>query len=118
MREETEDALDVTALDVYGLSEIAGPGDTTSLRYEECECGRTTVRMDNVTGRTGDLLITRGVNVYPHRSRWRWSTWTRLRPTTASTCAARGTWTGWRSPPGATSPTTAPTVRIVHPPTE
>ena len=123
MREEIERALGVTAVDVYGLSEIIGPGvsieceeaqeglhvwedhfypevvdpqtgeplpegeegelvlttltkkalpvlryrtgDITSLTYEECECGRTAVRMDNVTGRTDDLLIVRGVNVYP-----------------------------------------------------
>jgi phenylacetate-CoA ligase len=125
MREEIEDALDVTAIDVYGLSEIIGPGvsmecahaqdglhiwedhfypeivdpdtgeqlppgeegelvlttltkealpvlryrtgDVTSLTYEECDCGRTCVRMDNVTGRTDDLLIVRGINVYPSR---------------------------------------------------
>ncbi|WP_440990018.1 phenylacetate--CoA ligase PaaK [Haloarchaeobius baliensis] len=123
MREEIEEALDVTAVDVYGLSEIIGPGvsieceeaqeglhlwedhfypeivdpqtgevldegeegelvitsltkqafpmiryrtgDMTRLNYEECECGRTIVRMDNVTGRADDLLIVRGVNVYP-----------------------------------------------------
>lgn len=123
MREEIEEALDVTAVDVYGLSEIIGPGvsieceevqdglhvwedhfypevvdpqtgeplpegeegelvittltkdalpvlryrtgDMTSLTYEECDCGRTVVRMDNVTGRTDDLIIVRGVNVYP-----------------------------------------------------
>ena len=123
MREEIEAALDVTAVDVYGLSEIIGPGvsieceeaqeglhvwedhfypevvdpetgeplpegergelvlttltkealpvlryrtgDMTRLHYEECECGRTAVRMDNVTGRADDLLIVRGVNVYP-----------------------------------------------------
>ncbi|WP_132058420.1 phenylacetate--CoA ligase PaaK [Halorussus amylolyticus] len=123
MREEIEAALDVTAVDVYGLSEIIGPGvsieceeaqdglhvwedhfypevvdpqtgeplpegeegelvlttltkdalpvlryrtgDMTSLTYETCECGRTAVRMDNVTGRADDLLIVRGVNVYP-----------------------------------------------------
>jgi len=123
MREEIEAALDVTAIDVYGLSEIVGPGvsiecahaqdglhiwedyfypevidpetgevlpegeegelvlttlskhalpvlryrtgDMTSLNYEQCDCGRTAVRMDNVTGRTDDLLIVRGVNVYP-----------------------------------------------------
>jgi len=123
MREEIEEALDVTAVDVYGLSEIIGPGvaiecehaqdglhlwedhfypeivdpetgeplpegeegelvltsltkealpvlryrtgDMTSLTYEECDCGRTIVRMDNVTGRADDLLIVRGVNVYP-----------------------------------------------------
>ncbi|WP_135825879.1 phenylacetate--CoA ligase PaaK [Halorussus ruber] len=123
MREEIEEALDVTAVDIYGLSEIIGPGvsieceeaqnglhlwedhfypevvdpqtgeplpegeegelvitsltkqalpvfryrtgDMTSLHYEECDCGRTVVRMDNVTGRTDDLIIVRGVNVYP-----------------------------------------------------
>ncbi|UPW00284.1 phenylacetate--CoA ligase [Halorussus gelatinilyticus] len=123
MRDEIEQALDVTAVDVYGLSEIIGPGvsieceevqnglhvwedhfypevvdprtgdplpegeegelvltsltkealpvlryrtgDMTSLTYEECDCGRTVVRMDNVTGRTDDLIIVRGVNVYP-----------------------------------------------------
>ena len=123
MREEIEEALGVTALDIYGLSEIIGPGvsmecaeaqdglhiwedhflpevvdpetgeplpegeegelvltsltkqalpvlryrtgDMTSLTYDECDCGRTVVRMDNVTGRSDDLLIVRGVNVYP-----------------------------------------------------
>ena len=123
MREEIEEALGVTAVDVYGLSEIIGPGvsiecadaqdglhiwedhfypevvdpttgevlpegeegelvlttlskqalpvlryrtgDMTTLNYETCECGRTCVRMGNVTGRADDLLIVRGVNVYP-----------------------------------------------------
>ncbi|SFL65882.1 phenylacetate-CoA ligase [Halogranum rubrum] len=123
MREEIEEALGVTAVDVYGLSEIIGPGvsiecadaqdglhiwedhfypevvdpttgevlpegeegelvlttlskqalpvlryrtgDMTTLNYETCECGRTAVRMGNVTGRADDLLIVRGVNVYP-----------------------------------------------------
>jgi phenylacetate-CoA ligase len=122
MREEIEDALNVTAIDIYGLSEIIGPGvsvecaevqdglhiwedhfypeivdpatgeplppgeegelvltsltkealpvfryrtgDITTLYEEECDCGRTAVRMGNVTGRTDDLLIVRGVNVY------------------------------------------------------
>ena len=40
-------------------------GDLTTLSYDECECGRTMVRMDNVTGRSDDLLIVRGVNLYP-----------------------------------------------------
>ncbi|MFC4248370.1 phenylacetate--CoA ligase PaaK [Natribaculum luteum] len=123
MREEIEERLDVNGIDIYGLSEIVGPGvsnecheaqdglhlwedrfypevvdpetgeplpegeegelvlttlskealpvlryrtgDLTTLNYEECECGRTMVRMDNVTGRADDLLIVRGVNLYP-----------------------------------------------------
>ncbi|WP_306057551.1 phenylacetate--CoA ligase PaaK [Natronococcus wangiae] len=123
MREEIEDRLGVTGIDIYGLSEIIGPGvsnecheaqdglhvwedhfypevvdpktgeplpegeegelvlttltkealpvlryrtgDLTSLTYDECTCGRTMVRMDNVTGRADDLLIVRGVNLYP-----------------------------------------------------
>jgi len=40
-------------------------GDLTTLDYDACECGRTMVRMANVTGRTDDLLIVRGVNLYP-----------------------------------------------------
>jgi len=123
MREEIEERLDVTGIDIYGLSEIVGPGvsnecheaqnglhiwedhfypevidpqtgehveegeegelvlttltkealpvlryrtgDLTTLSSDECECGRTMVRMDNVTGRADDLLIVRGVNLYP-----------------------------------------------------
>mgnify|MGYP006287091625 CR=1 FL=1 len=40
-------------------------GDLTTLNYDECECGRTMVRMDNITGRADDLLVVRGVNLYP-----------------------------------------------------
>ncbi|MHB8990967.1 MAG: phenylacetate--CoA ligase family protein [Chloroflexota bacterium] len=122
MREEIEAELGITALDVYGLSEIIGPGvaqecphkrglhifedhflpevvdpetgeplpdghrgelvfttltkealpvlryrtrDITSLHRESCPCGRTLVRMDKVTGRTDDMLIVRGINVFP-----------------------------------------------------
>jgi phenylacetate-CoA ligase len=123
MREEIEQRLDANGIDLYGLSEIVGPGvsiecveaknglhvwedrflpevidpatgepvedgeegelvlttlskealpvlryrtgDLTTLYYDECECGRTMVRMDNVTGRTDDLIIVRGVNLYP-----------------------------------------------------
>ncbi|WP_284012184.1 phenylacetate--CoA ligase PaaK [Halobaculum litoreum] len=123
MRAEIEDRLGVTAVDIYGLSEIIGPGvsnecvaaqdglhiwedhfhpevvdpgtgeplpegeegelvlttltkeavpvlryrtgDLTTLTTERCECGRTMVRMDNVTGRADDLIIVRGVNLYP-----------------------------------------------------
>jgi phenylacetate-CoA ligase len=123
MRRELEEKFDIKAMDIYGLSEIIGPGvasechqaqnglhiwedhffcevidpDTTEplppgeagelvlstlskealpmLRYrtrditrlieEPCACGRTHRRMLRVTGRSDDMLIVRGVNVYP-----------------------------------------------------
>ena len=122
MRHEIEEKLGLKALDIYGLTEIIGPGvafecseqsgmhinedhfiaetidpDTGEvlpegtqgeivftciskeafplLRYrtrdicylmrEKCACGRTTVRMSRVFGRTDDMLIIRGVNVFP-----------------------------------------------------
>ncbi len=40
-------------------------GDITTLNPEPCICGRTTVRMARVSGRTDDMLIIRGVNVFP-----------------------------------------------------
>jgi phenylacetate-CoA ligase len=40
-------------------------GDITSLNPEPCECGRTLTRMALIKGRTDDMLIIRGVNVYP-----------------------------------------------------
>jgi phenylacetate-CoA ligase len=123
MREEIEDRLNIMALDIYGLSEVIGPGvsiectegrrglhvfedhfivevinpvtgetvpngepgelvfttltkeafpliryrtrDLSRLMREPCRCGRTHVRMDRVTGRSDDMLIIRGVNVFP-----------------------------------------------------
>ena len=123
MRHEVENKLGLKAIDVYGLSEIIGPGvsiecreaqnglhlfedhfipeiidpetgdvlpygetgelvitsltkeafpviryrtrDITSLNAEPCICGRTHVRMNKVSGRTDDMLIIRGVNVFP-----------------------------------------------------
>jgi phenylacetate-CoA ligase len=40
-------------------------GDITSLSSEPCSCGRTLVRMAPIAGRSDDMLIIRGVNVYP-----------------------------------------------------
>lgn len=122
MRKEIEELLKITAMDIYGLSEIMGPGvsvdcpckrglhiqedhfipeiinpeteeilppgtngelvfttvtkeglpliryrthDISSLNYEKCDCGRTLVRMSKVTGRSDDMLIIRGVNIFP-----------------------------------------------------
>ncbi len=39
--------------------------DITRLMYDPCKCGRTTVRMENLSGRSDDMLIIRGVNVFP-----------------------------------------------------
>ena len=39
--------------------------DITRLIYEPCKCGRTTVRMENLDGRSDDMLKIRGVNVFP-----------------------------------------------------
>ena len=123
MRADLEERLGLKAIDVYGLSEILGPGvacecaamqsglhgwedhflfetidpetmqpvpngepgelvittltkealpmiryrtrDITRLNHEPCACGRTHVRIMRVTGRNDDMMIIRGVNVYP-----------------------------------------------------
>ncbi len=122
MRHQIEEKLGLKAYDIYGLSEIMGPGvsyeceyqcglhvcednfipeiidsetgevlpegsqgelvfttitkegfpliryrtrDICSLNYEPCRCGRTHVRMNKPQGRTDDMLIIRGVNVFP-----------------------------------------------------
>ncbi len=122
MRQEIEKAYGIKAYDIYGLSEIIGPGvgcecsqrqglhineehyiaeiidpetgaaldygqtgelvltsiakeampllryrtkDITTLYRERCGCGSLNVRMDRVTGRSDDMLIIKGVNVFP-----------------------------------------------------
>ena len=123
MRARIEELLGLRALDIYGLSEVIGPGvaaecleaaeglhvnedhflvealdaetgdpvpdgapgelvfstvtrealpllryrtgDIASLRHGTCECGRTLVKMSKVAGRRDDMLVLRGVNVYP-----------------------------------------------------
>lgn len=122
MRKQIEERLGIEAHDIYGLSEIMGPGvatdchyhrglhifedhffpeivdpktlepvpdgetgelvittltkegipliryrtkDLTSITHDKCECGRTTARISRFTGRSDDMLIIRGVNVFP-----------------------------------------------------
>ncbi len=123
MRRQIEEKLGMAAVNIYGLSEVIGPGvanecveerngshvfedhflvevvdpqtgeplpygregelvfttltkealpvvryrtgDVASLNPEPCRCGRTFVRMSRVLGRTDDMLVVRGVNVYP-----------------------------------------------------
>ena len=39
--------------------------DISSLNYAPCDCGRTTVRLSKITGRSDDMMVIRGVNVFP-----------------------------------------------------
>jgi phenylacetate-CoA ligase len=123
MRAQLEEEFNIKAIDIYGLSEVMGPGvsiecyeaqdglhiaedhffaevidpetgevlpygqegelvftsltkeafpviryrtgDIASLNSEKCKCGRTTLRMSRIKGRVDDMLIIRGVNVFP-----------------------------------------------------
>ena len=122
MRTQIENRLHIKAFDIYGLTEMMGPGvasdceyhaglhvwedhflpeiidpatgkhlpegeqgelvmttltkeglpliryrtrDLTSLKYDKCECGRTMARIQRFKGRTDDMLIIKGVNVFP-----------------------------------------------------
>jgi phenylacetate-CoA ligase len=122
MRQEIQSKLGILAIDIYGLSEVIGPGvatecehqcglhvfedhfipeiidpdtlnvlpygelgelvfttvtkealpmlryrtrDLTRLHTDTCKCGRTIIRMEKCLGRSDDMLIIRGVNVFP-----------------------------------------------------
>ncbi len=122
MRNEIEERMGISAVDIYGLTELGGPGmayecqakdglhinedhflaeiinpvtlepvapgergelvltalqrrampllryrtkDITSLRRDKCSCGSTLIKMDRITGRSDDMLIINGVNVFP-----------------------------------------------------
>jgi len=122
MRKEIESTWNMTATDIYGLSEITGPGvaqdckhqaglhvawdlfypevidphtgqpvkdgemgelvittltkkgipliryrtrDIVSINHERCKCGRTSPRISKIQGRTDDMIIVRGINVFP-----------------------------------------------------
>ena len=122
MRKQIEKKLNINAFDIYGLSEVMGPGvacdcihhkglhvwedhflpeiidtptmspakagetgelvfttltkqalpliryrtkDLTSISYDKCDCGRTMARLSRFKGRVDDMLIIRGVNVFP-----------------------------------------------------
>lgn len=122
MRDTIDKTLNMTATDIYGLSEIVGPGvaqectyreglhiwsdvfypeiidpvtneplkegqpgelvittltkqaipllryrtrDIVSITYETCKCGRTVPRLSKIKGRTDDMIVVRGINVFP-----------------------------------------------------
>lgn len=61
-----EGELVITALTKEALPIIRyRTKDITSLNYDKCECGRTMVRMRKTLGRSDDMLIIRGVNIFP-----------------------------------------------------
>ncbi len=39
--------------------------DISSITYETCDCGRTTARISKITGRSDDMMVIRGVNIFP-----------------------------------------------------
>jgi phenylacetate-CoA ligase len=64
--EGREGVLVVTTLTKEALPLVRyWTGDICSLSHEPCSCGRTLVRMGPIVGRSDDMLIIRGVNVYP-----------------------------------------------------
>jgi phenylacetate-CoA ligase len=79
MRVRMEEWLGIRAYDIYGTSELSGPmfteealpmvrfriGDITAVNEEVCACGRTHPRVDRIQGRVDDMLIIRGINVFP-----------------------------------------------------
>jgi phenylacetate-CoA ligase len=66
LTEGEEGVLVITTLTKEALPVIRyWTGDITTLSSEPCACGRTLVRMARITGRADDMLIIRGVNVFP-----------------------------------------------------
>jgi phenylacetate-CoA ligase len=62
----TEGELVLSALTKQALPMLRyRTGDVTSLDLEPCRCGRTTARMARIKGRTDDMLVIKGVNLYP-----------------------------------------------------
>lgn len=66
VKEGENGELVVTTLTKEGLPLLRyRTRDIASVTYEKCACGRTTARMSKVSGRTDDMLVIRGVNVFP-----------------------------------------------------
>ncbi len=62
----TEGELVLTTMDKMGMPLLRyRTHDLTTLHYEPCPCGRTLVRMDRIRRRSDDMLIIRGVNLFP-----------------------------------------------------
>ena len=58
--------LTITTLTKQGIPLIRyGTRDIVSIRYEKCRCGRTSPRISKIKGRTDDMIVVRGINVFP-----------------------------------------------------
>ncbi|MEN6336106.1 MAG: phenylacetate--CoA ligase [Phycisphaerales bacterium] len=58
--------LVVTTLTKQGIPLIRyGTRDIVSIRYDKCRCGRTSPRISKIKGRTDDMIVVRGINVFP-----------------------------------------------------
>jgi phenylacetate-CoA ligase len=64
---EGEDGeLTITTLTKQGIPLIRyGTRDIVSIRHDECRCGRTSPRISKIRGRTDDMIVVRGINVFP-----------------------------------------------------
>jgi phenylacetate-CoA ligase len=64
---EGEDGeLTITTLTKQGIPLIRyGTRDVVSIRYDTCRCGRTSPRISKIKGRTDDMIVVRGINVFP-----------------------------------------------------
>jgi phenylacetate-CoA ligase len=66
VKEGSKGELVITTLTKQGLPLIRyRTRDIVSIKYEKCKCGRTSPRISKISGRTDDMIIVRGINVFP-----------------------------------------------------
>ncbi|MBF0484622.1 MAG: phenylacetate--CoA ligase, partial [Candidatus Omnitrophica bacterium] len=66
VKEGESGVLTITTLTKAGMPLLRyRTRDIVSLKYETCECGRTSPRISKIQGRTDDMIIVRGINVFP-----------------------------------------------------
>jgi phenylacetate-CoA ligase len=66
VKEGGKGELVITTLTKQGLPLIRyRTRDIVSIKYEKCKCGRTSPRISKISGRTDDMIIVRGINVFP-----------------------------------------------------
>jgi phenylacetate-CoA ligase len=64
--EGADGELTITTLTKQGIPLIRyGTRDVVSIRYDRCRCGRTSPRISKIKGRTDDMIVVRGINVFP-----------------------------------------------------